>query len=139
MPKQIFVNLPIKDLSKSTSFYDALGFTKNPDFSNESASCMVWSDEIYVMLLTHEFYKSFLRGKEISDSAATSGALFAITCDSKEEVQSFADTAKQNGGDFFAVDSGVPADMMFGYEVLDPDGHTWEPLWMNPEFNPKTQ
>lgn len=137
MEKQIFVNLPVSDLAKSTEFYEALGFTKNPVFSNENASCMVWSDGIMVMLLTHNFYKSFLNNKEIADTKQTSGVLLCLSMESKEAVQQFADTAQQNGGDYFQVDSGAPADMMFGYEVQDLDGHTWEPMWMNVDYTPK--
>jgi predicted lactoylglutathione lyase len=136
MSKQIFINLPVTNLSNSTKFYEALGFTKNPAFSNDSASCMVWSDNIYVMLLVHDFYKSFLAGKQIADAKQTSGVLLALSLESKEAVQQFADTAKQNGGDYYQAESGVPADMMFGYEVQDPDGHSWEPMWMSPDFVP---
>lgn len=136
MVKQIFVNLPVSDLEKSTKFYEALGFTKNPAFSNENASCMRWSDEILVMLLAHDFYKTFLKNKTISDTSQTSGVMLALSLESKEAVQRFADTAKQNGGDYYQADNGAPADMMFGYEVQDPDGHGWEPLWMSPDFSP---
>ena len=136
MAKQIFVNLPVADLTKSTAFYEALGFTKNPTFSNGDASCMVWSDEIYVMLLKQDFYKTFLKGKEIADAQKTSSVLLCLSLDSKEEVQKFADTAKANGGDFYKSGPLVSEDMMFGYEVADPDGHTWEPLWMNSNFDP---
>jgi predicted lactoylglutathione lyase len=136
MAKQIFVNLPVSDLEKSTKFYEALGFTKNPKFSNETASSMMWSDEIVVMLLEHDFYSMFLKGKKIADTRQTSGVLLALSLESKEAVQHFADTAKQNGGDYYQVDNGVPSDMMFGYEVEDPDGHGWEPMWVNPDFAP---
>ncbi len=138
MSKQIYVNLPVSDLSKSTAFYEALGFIKSPIFSDENASGMSWSDDIVVMLLKHDFYKKFLKGKEIANTQQTSGVLLCLSFDSKEEVQKFADTAKQNGGDYYQVDMGVPADMMFGYEVSDPDGNTWEPMWMNSSFNPQT-
>lgn len=138
MSKQVYINLPVSDLAKSTAFYEALGFTKNLTFSNDKASCMMWTDDIVVMLLTREFYKTFLQGKEVANTASTSGVLLALTLDSKEDVQKFADTAKQNGGDYFqANNDGVPEDMMFGYEVQDPDGNTWEPIWMNPEFSPQ--
>jgi predicted lactoylglutathione lyase len=137
MSKQIYINLPVSDLAKSTEFYTALGFTKNSDFSNDDASAMQWSDDIFVMLLKPDFYKKFLKGKNIGDTASTSAVLLALTLDSKEEVQKFADTAKQNGGDYYKIDMGVPEDMMFGYEVQDPDGNQWEPLWMSPDFNPK--
>lgn len=137
MTKQVFINLPVTDLAKSTAFYQALGFTLNPTFTDENASSVMWSDEIIVMLLTHDFYKRFIRDKTIIDAKTTSGVLLAISMDSKEAVQKFADTAKQNGGDYYTVDMGVPADQMFGYEVEDPDGHHWEPVWMTSDFDPK--
>lgn len=137
MPKQIYVNIPVKDLAKSTAFYEALGFVKQPEFSNENAAGLKWSDEIFLMLLTHDFYKKFIQDRDIADTTKVSGALLAISLDSKEAVQQFAETAKQNGGDYYQVDMGMPQDMMFGYEVLDPDGNQWEPLWMSPDFNPQ--
>lgn len=138
MSKQIFINLPVSNLTESTEFYKKLGFTLNPAFSNESGSCMVWSDEIIVMLLKHDFYKSFIAKKDIADTKRTSGVLLCLSMESKEAVERFADTAKQNGGDFYRLDSGAPADMMFGLEVQDLDGHTWEPMWMSPDFNPQS-
>jgi predicted lactoylglutathione lyase len=137
MQKQIFVNLPVKDLTRATAFYEALGFTKNPDFSNDKGVAMMWGDSIFVMLLTRDFYKSFLRGKDVADPEKVSGVLLAIAMESKEAVQKFADTAKENGGDYFKTDSGVSEDMMFGYEVTDLDGNQWEPVWMNTDLNPQ--
>lgn len=137
MAKQVYINLPVKDLDKATKFYQALGFKKNDIFSDDKASGMEWSDEIVVMLVTHEFYKKFIPGKEVIDGKTTSGVLLALSFDSKEEVQKFAETAKANGGDFFKGEYGAPEDMMFGYEVLDLDGNQWEPVWMNPDFNPQ--
>lgn len=136
MNKQVFINLPVSDLAKSTAFYEALGFTKNPNFSDDKASSMMWSEEIVVMLLTHDFYKTFLRGKDIADAKKTSNVLLALSMKSREAVQQFADTAKQNGGSYYQIDNGVPVEIMFGYEVEDPDGNTWEPVWMSPDFDP---
>ncbi len=136
MAKLIFVNLPVTDLARATAFYEALGFLKQPDFSDENATGLKWSEEIFVMLLKQDFYKKFIKDKEIIDATSTSGVLIAFTLESKEEVQKFADTAKQNGGDYYKVDMGVPEDMMFGYEVTDPDGNGLEPVWMNPDFKP---
>jgi predicted lactoylglutathione lyase len=137
MSKQIYINLPVTDLAKSTAFYEALGFVKNPMFSDENASAMQWSDDIVVMLLVHDFYKKFPRNREIADTKKTSSVLLALSFDSKEDVQKFADTAKANGGDYYRVDMGMSEDAMFGYEVEDLDGHIWEPLWMSPDFNPQ--
>jgi len=100
---------------------------------------MEWTDEIIVMLLKPEFYKKFLRDKEVADTTKTSAVLLALSFDTKEEVQQFADAAKANGGDYFKGEYGAPEDMMFGYEVLDPDGNQWEPVWMNTDFDPTAQ
>lgn len=137
MPKQIYVNVPVSDLAKATTFYEALGFVKQPDFSDENATGLQWSDDIFVMLLTHDFYKKFIQDRDVADPAKTSGVILAISLDSKEAVQEFAETAKQHGGDYYRVDMGMPEDMMFGLEVLDPDGNHWEPLWMSSNFNPQ--
>ena len=134
MAKQVFINVPVSDLKASTKFYEALGFTKYEGFSDENASSMQWTEDIVFMLLTRDFYASFLRGKTVADTQATSGALIALSLDSKEEVQKFADTAKANGGDYFMADQNKDLDFMFGYEVQDLDGNTIEPVWMNPNF-----
>jgi uncharacterized protein len=136
MTKQVFINIPVSDLAASTAFYEALGFTKNSDFSDGSASSMMWSDDIIFMLLTKDFYKKFIGEKEVADTMTTSSALLCLSLDSKEAVQEFADTAKANGGNYFHVEMGAPEDMMFGYEVEDPDGNHLEPVWMNPDFTP---
>ncbi len=138
MNKQIFVNLPVQDLTKSVMFYEALGFTKNPAFSDENAASMTWSDDIVVMLLTQNFYKSFIKEKTIIDAKSTSGVLLALSLENKAAVQNFADTAKANGGDYYKAGPEMPEDMMFGYEVSDPDGHVWEPVWMNQNFTPNS-
>ncbi len=137
MSKQVYINLPVKDLKKSIAFYEALGFRNNPTFTDDKGAGMEWSDEIVVMLITRDFHKKFLRGKEVADTQKTNAVLLALSMGSKEDVQKFADTAKANGGDYFKGDYGAPEDMMFGYEVLDPDGNQWEPVWMNPDFNPQ--
>lgn len=130
MPKQVFINLPVKDLPKATQFYQALGLVKNNDFSNETASCMIFSDEIYFMLLTHDFYSKFT-SKSIPDLTKTSSALIALSMDSNEAVQKFADTAKANGGSYFEAEPNIGLDFMFGLEVTDLDGHTLEPFFMD--------
>ena len=107
MSKQIYINLPVKNLAIATAFYEALGFIKQPDFSNENATGLKWSDDIFVMLLKHDFYKKFLKGKDIADATQTNAVLLAVSLDTKEDVQKFADTAKQNGGDYYQVEMGV--------------------------------
>lgn len=139
MNKQVFINLPVTDLERSTAFYEALGFVKNPDFSDENASALMWSDNIIVMILRHEFYQKFIGDRQVADTKNVSAALLALSMESKDAVTRFAETAKANGGEYYRVDMGVPEEMMFGYEVLDPDGNQWEPVWMNQNFNPQEQ
>ncbi len=129
--KKIYVNLPVIDLEKSTAFYEALGFTKNPDFSNSDASCMVWSDTILFMLLKHDFYQKFLQGKTIANTQINSGVLLALEMSSREDVDTFASTAKDNGGSFFEAEPNKGLDFMYGLEVSDPDGNTIEPFFMD--------
>lgn len=132
MAKQIFINLPVKDLKKSTEFYEKLGFKKNPMFSDDNASCMDWSNEIVVMLLTQEFFKRFIPGKSIADARASTEVLLCLSMDSREEVDSFLKAAEQNGGKI--LDNQVAAenaDAMYGKDVEDLDGHIWELLYMD--------
>ncbi len=136
MNKQVYINVPVSDVARSTAFYEALGFIKNPDFSNEDASALMWSNDILLMILDRNFYKRFIGDKQIADTHTASAALFALSMDNKEAVTKFAETAKANGGDYYQVDMGMSEDMMFGYEVLDPDGSHWEPVWMNQNFAP---
>ena len=135
--KQVFINLPVSDLARSTAFYEKLGCTKNPDFSDDKGVAMQWSDGIVFMLLTHEFYQQFLQGKTVADTHAVSGVLVALSLDSKEAVQQFADTAKANGGDYFMAKPNEGLDFMFCLEVTDLDGNTLEPVWMNMDFVPE--
>lgn len=135
MSKQVFINFPVSDLEASTKFYEALGFTKNPMFSDENASSMMWSDDIAFMLLKSEYYQTFLKDKTVADTKTTSGALVALTLETREAVQEFGDIAKANGGDYYIADSNKDLDFMFGLEVSDPDGNILEPVWMNMDFN----
>lgn len=136
MSKQVFINFPVTDLAKSTQFYEALGFTKNAMFSDENASAMQWSGDIVFMLLTRDFYQKFLNGKTIAHTLTSSAALIALTLDSRDAVQQFADTAKANGGEYFVAEPNKDLDFMFGLEVSDPDGNTLEPVWMDTNFDP---
>jgi len=130
MPKMIFVNLPVTNLDRSVAFYEAIGGTKNPKFSNEQAAAIVLSDAIYVMLLTHDFYKGFT-SKEVADAHKTSGVLLALSCDSKADVDAMVHAATAAGG---KADPGPKQDLgfMYGRSFEDPDGHHWEPHWMDP-------
>lgn len=131
MSKQVFINIPVSDLEASKEFYTQLGFVNNPMFTDDNGAAMAWSDDIIVMLITRDFYKTFIGDKSVADPKTHSGVLLALSFDSKEAVQNFADTAKANGGDYYQIPTGLPEEQMFGYEVTDPDGNHWEPVWMN--------
>lgn len=134
MSTKIVINLPVKDLAKSTLFYEALGFQNDPTCSDQNAVTVKWTDEILVMLWVHDAYKPFARNREIADTHKTNGVILSLAMDSKEAVQKFAETAKANGGDFHKMTSpDSPEDMMTGYDVEDPDGHIWEPTWIAAE------
>lgn len=128
MEKQIFINLPVKDLEKSKAFYEQLGFTINPQFTDETAACVVISDTIYVMLLTHPKFSQFT-SKEIADSHKTTEVLNALNAESKEKVNELVDKALKAGG----TEARDPLDygFMFTRGFNDLDGHIWEILWMD--------
>jgi predicted lactoylglutathione lyase len=129
MSRMIFVNLPVTDLDKSKAFYQALGFTNEPRFTDETAACMVLSENIFVMLLTHAKWKTFTT-RPIPDSGSSEVAL-ALSCESKDEVNHLVETAGKNGG---IADVNPPEDhgFMFQRSLTDLDGHVWEPMWMDP-------
>ncbi|ENN86815.1 hypothetical protein RHSP_31274 [Rhizobium freirei PRF 81] len=128
MTKMIFMNLPVRDLTISTAFYEAVGGTKNPQFSDETASCMVFSETIYAMLLTHEKYKVFTQ-RPIADARKTSAVLIAMTVDNRDDVDTIVAKAAANGG---VADPNPKQDhgFMYGRSFEDPDGHVWELIWM---------
>ena len=129
MPKMIFVNLPVKDLAASTRFYKAIGCEQNMQFSNEQAAMMVWSESISFMLLTHEYFGTFT-SKRIADAQQTCEVLLALSRESREEVDTITQAAAANGG---KADVRPPQDMgfMYGRAFQDPDGHVFEPMWMD--------
>lgn len=131
MPKMIFVNLPVSDMERSIKFYTALGFTQNKDFSDANGAGMMWDDNIWVMLLTYEFYRKFLKGHELADTTKISGSMTAFSLNSRAEVEKFAETAKNNGGDYYHVEINIPEDQMYELEVADPDGNILSASWMN--------
>ena len=134
MPKMIFVNLPVKDLAASIRFYEAIGCSKNEQFSDENAASMVWSDAITFQLLTRDYYATF-SAKPIADAHATSAMLIALSRDSREEVDAIAEAAGAAGG---KADMREPQDMGFLYQRVfeDPDGNTFEPTWLDPSGMP---
>jgi predicted lactoylglutathione lyase len=125
----IFVNLPVADLDKAKAFYEALGFTNNPQFTDETAACMVLSDTIFVMLLTHDKWKSFTTRP--IPSTDSSEVMLCISCDGRDEINSLADTAGKSGG---VADVNPVQDhgFMFSRSFTDLDGHIWEVMWMDP-------
>ena len=129
MISKIFVNLPVKDLDKSMTFFKAVGFTFNPQFSDNTAACMVMSDDIYAMLLTHPKIKQFTN-KDISDAHKTTEVLVCLGVDSKAKVGEIVDKAVRAGG----KEPRPPQDhgFMVGRSFEDPDGHIWEVFWMDP-------
>ena len=136
MSRMIFVNLPVADLEKSKSFYEALGFRNEPKFSNDAAAMMVLSDTISVMLLTHPFYASFT-SKPIADAHASSQVLLCISCDNPAEVDRITEAAGAAGGKADVAQKQDMGGLMYGRSFEDPDGHHWEPMWMDPDFAEK--
>ena len=128
MSKLIFVNLPVTDLKTSKAFYEAIGARNDPRFSDETAACMVLSDAIHVMLLTHDKYRQFTN-KPIADAHATSAALLCLSEDSREAVDTTVKKALAAGGKQPSPtqDHGF----MYGRSFEDPDGHHWEVVWMD--------
>lgn len=126
--RMIFVNLPVADLQASTAFYTALGFKKNPDFSDDTASCMVVSDQIYVMLLTHDKFRMFING-DISDAKATKEVLNCLSASSRDEVDSFKAKALAAGGAEWKPN--MEMGPMYGCSFQDPDNHVWEIMYMD--------
>jgi uncharacterized protein len=126
---QLYINLPVMDLARATAFYEALGFAKNTQFSNEDASAMVYDDTLSVMLLTPGFCANFLGSKQISDAHTTTEVLNALQLDSREAVDIFFDKAIAAGGQktIEAYDHGF----MYGRDFEDLDGHIWEVFWMD--------
>lgn len=133
MSKMIFVNLPVGDLKASMAFYTALGFTNNPQFTDDTAACMVCSETIHVMLLTHDKWRTFT-DRPIPPATA-SEVMLAFTCDSREAVDAVTQTAGENGG---TADVNPVQDLGFMYSraIADLDGHVWEFFWMDPAAAP---
>jgi hypothetical protein len=129
MSTKVFVNLPVKDLDKSKAFFGSLGFTFNPQFTDDNAACMVISEHNYAMLLTQEYFKSFAT-KPISDAHKATEVLIALGLDKKDAVGDMVEKAVKAGGK-------EPKPMQdHGFMVVrtfeDIDGHTWEIMWMDP-------
>jgi len=133
MSRQIFVNLPVKDLNRSVAFFTVLGFTFNPQYTNENATCMFVADDIYVMLLVEKFFQSFT-DKSICDSKKCAEVMLALSCASRNEVDELVRKALAAGG----TTPRPPQDLgfMYGQDFEDLDGHIWEPFYMEPGASP---
>ncbi|MER8001983.1 VOC family protein [Streptomyces sp. NPDC095613] len=129
MSTKIFVNLPVKDLEVSKNFFTKIGYSINPQFSDEHAASVVISDTIYVMLLTEPRFKDFTK-KDIADASRTTEAILCLSAESREKVDELADAALASGGSA----AGDPQDhgFMYGRSFQDPDHHIWEVVWMDP-------
>jgi predicted lactoylglutathione lyase len=127
----IFVNLPVADLGRSVAFFTALGFTFNPQFTDERATMMEVSDTAFVMLLTREFFASFTDDGAIAEPGAPPEVAMSFSASSREEVDRLTDVALAAGG----TAAGPVQDhgYMYARDVLDPDGHRWGFVWMAPE------
>lgn len=128
MPRQVFINLPIKNMERSQAFFKSLGFSFNPQFTNEQGACMVISeDHSYVMLLVESFFKGFTK-KAIADATQTTEVLIALSCESRAEVDEMVRKALAAGAT--APNPQQDHGFMYSHGFTDLDGHTWEVFWM---------
>ena len=130
MATQIFVNLPVKDLKRSIEFFTKLGYSFNPQFTDDNAACLVISETIYAMLLVEPFFKTFVGEKTIVDAHKATEVIVALSAESTDAVKRIVGTAVEAGGKRHKE----PQDHGFMYyeAFTDLDGHVWEHLWMNP-------
>ena len=130
MKTNIFVNVAVKDLEKSKAFWSALGYSFNPQFTNETGACMMIDENIFSMLVTEEFFKKLTK-RELADSRKAVSTATCITLETKEKVDEWANKALSLG----ATENNVPEmkveDFMYGRSLNDLDGHIWEVMWMN--------
>jgi uncharacterized protein len=126
--KQIFINLAVKDLQKSMNFYTKMGFTNNPQFSDETGKCMVWSENIFVMIMTHEKFTTFAT-KPLADTKVGLAGIFSLSVDSVDEVNRITNDALNSGG----TEPNEMRDYGFMQQrtIEDFDGHTWEIFFMD--------
>jgi hypothetical protein len=128
MSQQVFINLPVANLAQSMAFFQALGYAHNPQFTDETAACIVISDAIFVMLLTHEKFCDF-SPKAICDTSQSAEVLICLSCESRQQVQDLVAKALAAGGAMYAPakDYGF----MYQHSFADPDGHHWELVYMD--------
>ncbi|MEJ7570030.1 MAG: VOC family protein [Gaiellaceae bacterium] len=125
----IFVNLAVEELSRSVEFFTALGFTFDPRFTDEHATCMIVSDQAFVMLLVKSRFRDFTK-KELADPTTQTEAILALSAESREEVDALAEKALAAGGT--PANDPIEMDFMYGRSFQDLDGHLWELIWMDP-------
>jgi predicted lactoylglutathione lyase len=127
--RKLFVNLAVKEVSRSIAFFRTLGFEFNPQFTTDTTACMVLSEEAYVMLLEEPRFRDFT-SRDICDTSTQTEGLFALSAESREEVDQLVQTALAHGG----APAQKPMDhgFMYGWSFYDPDGHHWEVFWMDP-------
>ena len=128
MATKVFINLPVKDLDRSISFFNGLGFSFNPQFTDEKGSCMVVSESIFVMLLTEDYFATFTK-KPVSDAKSSTEVLIALDADSREEVQQTISKAQALGATIY----NEPQDhgWMYQHSFADLDGHQWEIAYLD--------
>jgi predicted lactoylglutathione lyase len=136
MSKMIFVNLPVADLGGSIAFYEALGFERNPQFSDDTAACMVWSEAIHAMLLTHAKWRTFTQRP--IPPAGSSEVMLALALDSRDAVDAMCRAASSHGGQA-DVNPAQDLGFMCSRAIADPDGHVWEAFWMDPAAMPPAE
>jgi predicted lactoylglutathione lyase len=133
MSRMIFVNLPVTDLGASMSFYKSIGFENNPQFTDETAACMVWSKAINVLLHTHAKWRQFT--SRPIPPITSSEVMLAVSCDSRAAVDAMNSAAGANGG-IADINPAQDLGFMYNRSLADPDGHVWEAVWMNPAALP---
>jgi uncharacterized protein len=136
MPTKIFVSLPVKDLAKSKAFFGKLGYTFNPQFTDDTTACLVISDDIYAMLITEGSFARFTK-KKIADAREVTEAIIALSAESREKVDAFTRTAVAAGGKVHRDPE--EHGWMYGQSIEDLDGHIWEMFWMDPSKIEKTK
>lgn len=128
MPSKVFINLPVKDLQRSKLFFENLGFSFNPQFTDEKAGCMVVSDSIFVMLLTETYFKSFI-DTQVCDANLQTEVLIALDAESPDEVKAFVNKAESLGAKIYAAAKDLG--FMYQHSFADLDGHKWELAYVN--------
>ncbi len=129
MPRELLPNLAVRDLERTKAFFAALGFAFNPQFTDGNAACLIMNEQAYVMLLQAPFFQGFT-SRQLTDTSTHTEVLLAFSCESREEVTRMVELALANGGS--AARPPQDHGFMYAWSFYDPDGHHWEPFWMDP-------